>query len=280
MNRRDFLKLSTRALAGVALAGGAAGLAESGFPRVRQQEVFLTGLAREFDGLTVALLSDFHHSAWITTDHIRRAVDLTNARRPDLVLLTGDYIHRGRQWVAPCFVELARLRARAGVFGVLGNHDHYDGAARACRDAMRRAGIVDLTNAGVDLRRSGSVLRLAGVGDLWREKQNLRVALGWHGKPESALVLSHNPDFTESVRDPRVGLIFSGHTHGGQVVLPVLGPPIVPSRHGRKYLSGLCQGPSARVFVTTGVGCSFPPVRWNCPSEIAWLTLRRAQILS
>lgn len=94
-------------------------------------------------------------------------------------------------------------------------------------------------------------------------------------RARSALLLSHNPDYVESIRGERVGLVLSGHTHGGQCVFPLVGAPVVPSHYGQKYLSGLCHGPAASVFVTTGVGHSFPPVRVNCPAEVALLTLTR-----
>ena len=86
--------------------------------------------------------------------------------------------------------------------------------------------------------------------------------------------MTHNPDYVELIRDPRVDLVLSGHTHGGQIVLPFVGAPVLPSRYGQKYRNGLVQGPSARVFVTTGVGTIGPPMRFGCPPEVALITLR------
>ncbi len=235
----------------------------------------ISGLAPAFDGLRVALLSDFHHGPLVSAEFIRAAVQLANKLKPDVIALTGDFIHRGAEWAEGCFRELSGLKAPMGVFGVLGNHDHYVHASSAVRLAMGKAGIRDLTNRGVNLTRDAQTLRICGVGDLWRENQDLREALGATRKPDSAILLSHNPDYAESVTDDRVGLILSGHTHGGQCVLPWIGAPVLPSRFGQKYASGLCRAPVAKVFVTTGVGHSFPPVRYNCPAEIALLTLAR-----
>lgn len=273
MKRRKFLSLSAKtgaatlvaALAPVALAYGC---------RVLRKQITLAGLPGVFDGFRIALISDLHHSAWIPQDYIRSVVALTNAEKPDLVALTGDLIHRGRQWVPGCMAELAKLRARHGVVAVLGNHDHHDGAAPLLRRALATAGVADLTNANTTLRRDGHPLVIGGVGDLWRERQKLHRALTGARGAESMVLLSHNPDFTEHITDERVGIVLSGHTHGGQVVFPWLGAPIVPSRYGQKYLSGLCQGPLARVFVTRGAGSSFPPLRFRCPPEVPILMLR------
>jgi len=273
MTRRKFIGSSL--LTSLALVAGARMVA--GFPPciVNRQTIFLRGLPPAFDGIRVALLSDFHHGPLVSVRMMSDAVRLTNSLRPDLIALTGDFIHHGREWVETCFSALSALRAPLGVFGVLGNHDHYRDAAGAVRLALRRAGITDLTNCGGDILRHGQTLRVCGVGDFWNESQNLSSALGAATLAESTLLLSHNPDYAERVRDERVGLMLSGHTHGGQCVLPFLGAPILPSHYGQKYASGLCQGPTTRVFVTTGVGHSFPPVRINCPAEVALLTLKK-----
>lgn len=273
MRRRDFLALSVRSAAGLALCGGAVAWSSAGVVRLHRQTIHLPNLPPAFEGLKIALLSDLHHGEWISREHIRSAIRLANAQTPDVVALTGDYIHRGTKWVKSCFREISGLRAPLGVFGVLGNHDHYGGAARVCRSALAAAGACDVTNSGIDLIRDGQTLRIGGVGDLWEEKQNLSAALGPRRKPGTAVILSHNPDYAEQISDPRVALVLSGHTHGGQICFPIIGAPIVPSRYHQKYRAGLCRAPHVPIFVTTGVGSSFPPVRWNCPPEVALLTL-------
>lgn len=273
MTRREFLSLSAGALAGYSLGLGG-GWWRTGL-RVNRQMIHIPNLDPALEGLRVVLMSDFHHSWWVPAERIREAVRTANALQPDLVALTGDFIHRGSAWPDGCFRELARLRARHGVFGVLGNHDHSGGAAGASRRAMAAAGIPELRNSGVDIRRAGGEFRVAGIPDLWHGRPNLHQALGSGGTVASALLLSHNPDFAESLNDPRVALMLSGHTHGGQIRLPLVGAPWTPSRFGTRYLAGLCRGPQSRVFVTTGVGASFPPVRFGAPAEIACLTLVR-----
>ena len=273
MTRRQFIKSAV--FASLAVLAGPRVFAGFQHCTVNRRTIYLRGLAPAFDGIRVALLSDFHHGNLVSAQRIRDSVRLANSLAPDLIALAGDYVHRGGEWAGACFRELAGLRAPLGVFGVLGNHDHYAGAEPLVRAAMGRAGIADLTNRGIEIRRGSGSLHVCGVGDLWKEKQELVAALAGTTRAESAVLLSHNPDYVERIRDGRVGLVLSGHTHGGQCVLPLIGAPILPSRFGQKYASGLCQGPVARVFVTTGVGHSFPPIRGNSPAEDALLTLKR-----
>jgi predicted MPP superfamily phosphohydrolase len=155
---------------------------------------------------------------------------------------------------------------------VLGNHDNWDGRAES-QAALAEAGITEVTNTGVWIERGGARLRVSGVGDLWTDRQDLGAALGDASDRDAVLLLAHNPDYVETLTDRRVGLVLSGHTHGGQIVLPRYGAPIVPSQYGQKYLQGLVQGPACRVFVTRGVGTVTPPVRFHCRPEVALLTL-------
>ena len=138
--------------------------------------------------------------------------------------------------------------------------------------ALAEAKLPDLNNTGVWIERSGARLRICGVGDLWTDHQDLETALGDATESDAVLLLSHNPDFVETIRDRRVGLVLSGHTHGGQIVVPGYGAPVVPSRYGQKYLYGLVEGPCCRVFVTRGVGTVTPPVRFFCRPEVVLIT--------
>ncbi len=222
--------------------------------------------------MTIALLTDIHHGPFISLEHVRKLVATTNSLKPDLILLAGDYVHRDKKYISPCFAQLGKLRSRWGVMGVLGNHDHWESAPRT-KQSMSEHGIIELTNQGVWLEANSQRLRVAGVGDLWEDRQDLELALHDTTDQESALLLSHNPDYVEHLVDPRVGLVLSGHTHGGQVVLPIVGAPRVPSRYGQKYLSGLIKTEHTQVFVSRGLGTVFPPVRFACRPEIALLTI-------
>jgi hypothetical protein len=158
------------------------------------------------------------------------------------------------------------------MYGVLGNHDHWEGAEET-REAMKANKIVEMTNSGVWIERNGARLRLAGVGDFMEDVQNLDYALADTRATETAILLSHNPDFVESITDRRVGLVLSGHTHGGQIVLPIVGAPKVPSRYGQKYLHGLIKTPYTQVYVTRGLGTVTPPLRFCCRPELTLITI-------
>jgi predicted MPP superfamily phosphohydrolase len=232
-------------------------------------------LPRPFAGKTIAVLADFHHGPFVGIDFIRGAVRLASSLSPDAFALVGDFAHKGAQateQLPPCLEALSRLRAPLGVFAVPGNHDMPQ-AGQVYRDAIRATPLTDLTNRSVRLTASGESLWLAGADDLWWGKPDLNAAL--RGVPEGAAVvlLCHNPDFAEDAPDGRVGLILSGHTHGGQVYLPGLGSSYLPSKYGDKYRAGLVQGPSSQVFVSRGLGEAGIPIRLNCPPEINLLTL-------
>jgi len=226
----------------------------------------------------VALLADVHHGPFVPLAYVRHIVAMTNALEPDVVALAGDYVYRHASYIAPGIEELGKLKAALGRFAVLGNHDNrdYHGCQNfqpLSRTALADAKLPDLTNTGVWLERSRTRLRICGVGDLWTEQQDLDAALGDATKRDATILLSHNPDLVETIRDRRVGLVLSGHTHGGQVIVPGFGAPIVPSQYGQKYLYGLVQGPCCRVFVTRGAGTITPPVRFLCRPEVALITL-------
>jgi hypothetical protein len=277
-NRRTFLRRSLRW--GVrASVVGAAGYAfgNTWCIEVRRQTIALPNLPPAFEGKTIAVLADFHHGPFVGVSFIRGAADLAQSLAPDAIALVGDFGH-GQQHLderlPPCLDALSALHAPLGVFAVPGNHDIAK-VGNAYDRAIRNTPLTDLTNRAVRVTIGAESLWFAGVDDLWYGNPDLRAALD--GVPERAAVvlLSHNPDFAESDPDPRVGLMLSGHTHGGQVYLPIVGAPWVPSRFGEKYVAGLVQGPATQVYVTRGIGETGVPLRLNCPPEINLLTLTR-----
>ena len=272
MDRRKFLKRVGLAAAGMVAAGGAYPFLEAKWCRVARRTIALPNLPASFRGTTVALLADVHHGPYVPLPYIRHVVEITNSLRPDIVVLAGDYVHHSDQYIAPGISELGKLMAPMGRFAVRGNHDNRE-FAPITRSALAEAKLPDLNNRGIWLERRGARLRICGVGDLWTDYQDLDSALGDATADDAVILLSHNPDYVETLEDPRVGLVLSGHTHGGQVVVPGFGAPVVPSRYGQKYLHGLVQGPCARVFVTRGVGTVTPPVRFLCRPEVVLITL-------
>jgi uncharacterized protein len=274
VNRRAFLRGAAAAAAvPPALVGYAR--CEAVWLRVTRQAVAVPKLPPAFAGLTLALLTDIHHGPYNTLEYVHHVVERTNALGPDLIALGGDYVRVGSQFVRPCLAALGRLRAPLGVFAVPGNHDHWHNV-KLCRQALRANGLVDLTNAGMWLERGGDRLRLAGVDDLWCGRPDLDAAVGSAGDADACVLLCHNPDFAEEAVDERVGLVLSGHTHGGQVYIPGIGAPRLPSRYGTKYIGGLVPAPRTRVFVSRGVGTVDWALRFCCRPEVNLLTLTAA----
>jgi len=280
MNRRQFLKGAAAATVAVGVGGLGYGFAEAGDLRVERTDVAVKNLPAAFDGFTVAFLTDIHHGPYVGVEQVTGIVRTTRQLQPDLIVLGGDYCLRDAKYIAPSFDVLKNLRADFGVFGVLGNHDHQHGLAET-QAAMRTAKITEMTNAGVWLTKGGARLRLAGVDDLWRGKPDLAPALGDATAEDACVLVSHNPDFVErTLRDSRVGLVLSGHTHGGQVIVPGGTNPFIPSAYGDKYAHGLVEGPTAPVYVSRGLGVTGVPVRYNCPPELTLLTLRVPAVTS
>lgn len=274
MNRRAFLKRAFAAAAVPPALGLAYGYLEARWLVVDRQTVTVPRLPAPFEGKTVAVVADVHHSHLVPLDYVNAVVDATNALKPDLVALPGDFVHEHAEhaYTRPCIEALARLRAPLGVYAVPGNHDHWDNVGLLHR-CLREYGITDLTNAGTGVECGRARMRVGGVDDFWEGDRDLDAALGDARAGDCCLLLSHNPDFVERLRDRRVGLVLSGHMHGGQVVLPGVGYRRLPSLYGKKYLEGLVQTPHTQVFVSRGVGVTGVPLRFRCPPEINLLTL-------
>ncbi len=273
MNRRTFLKAAVASAVAAPVAAASYGLAEATWLKVDRQDLPLPRLPRPLDGLRVAFLTDLHHGPTTGLDYIATAVRTTLTLQPDLVVLGGDYAYKDAKYLAPCFGVLAGLRAPLGVYGVLGDHD-YRLDVEAARAGMRAAKVTELTNTGAWVGRGGARFRIGGVDDLWMGKPDVAAALGDATAADAGLLVSHNPDVAETLTDRRVGLVLSGHTHGGQAVVPGVGAPVVPSRYGQKYLRGRVEAPTTTVYVSRGLGTVVGPMRFASRPELTLVTLR------
>lgn len=268
-----------------AVALGVAGLRHAyGEVTVLQKSMNLKDLPESLSGLRVALVADLHRGPVISQEYLEDVVKKINDLEPDLILLPGDFVSKSDSYFEDITTILSGLKPKIASLATLGNHDHWEGVDAAVA-AVEKAGVTLLTNRSVHLNpdrtlsETGKVgLCLAGVDDLWCGKPDLQVALD--GVPENVprLLMSHNPDFAEQKRalksNTRVDLQVSGHTHGGQVVLPGIGAMTSGSYHGLKYVYGDVQGPQWPVFITRGVGTSIVPVRVGAPPEIVLFTLQ------
>ena len=242
---------------------------------VHQTTLPLPSWPRALDGFKIALLSDIHAGApFIREEKLAAIVAETNRTTPDLILLAGDFVVGNEPLSRPIAPEiiakgLSGLRARLGIYAVLGNHDEWEDAARI-RGALEAEGIHVLDNEVTEIHDRGASIWIAGLADLMTREQKIAATIGKAG--DLVIALTHEPDSFPDMPS-RVALTLAGHTHGGQVALPLLGALVVPSRYGQRYAAGHIVEGGKHLFVTTGIGTSILPVRFGVTPEIAVLTL-------
>lgn len=244
----------------------------------REYDLVLPGWPAAAGDLRIAVLADLHTgSPPNDLDKLQEVVDATNRAHPDLILLAGDFVIQGV--VGGQFVEpeasarvLRSLQATLGVYAVLGNHDWWLDGARV-RKALEDEGIPVLEDRAIPLLCNRRPFWLAGVSDFWEAAHDVRRALAGVDEASPVIVVTHNPDVFPEIPD-RVALTIAGHTHGGQVAVPGLGRPVVPSQFGERYAIGHVVEGGRHLFVSTGIGTSILPVRFRVPPEISMITLR------
>ena len=271
MNRRQFLGLAGAGAAAMVAGAGWATLVEPNWPVTERREVRLARLPARLDGLRIAQLSDIHLSRLVTPGDLQRAVHLVNRQTPDLVVLTGDFIWRDPDMAAGLVEPLQQLAAPLGVFAIFGTHDHWAGPEQVAA-ALAAAGVTLLVNQSMQLA-TDAPLWLAGLDDVWERRQDIRAALRDVPPDECTVLLCHEPDYGDEAAAYPVDLQLSGHSHGGQINLPLVGPPVLPWL-GRKYPAGLYRIADLQIYTNRGIGLIAPAVRFNCPPEVTVLTLR------
>ena len=278
ITRRGLLRAGVRS--GLALAVGTGGslawgrFGEPDWLEVVELDLPLPRLSPVFDGLRLAQISDIHIESGSMAENLPALCEMVNRQKADVICLTGDYISYtyGRQ-EEPLYQGLKALRAPLGVFAVMGNHDQWAGIDQP-RRALRRAGIRELRNEVVTLRRGGDQLHICGVDDLLEgpgDLEPVRAALPADG---CALVLVHEPDYADAVSScKRFDLMLSGHSHGGQICLPFGRVVHVPSM-ANKYPAGLYRVNQMQLYTNRGLGTVGLPIRLFCRPEITVFTLR------
>lgn len=235
---------------------------------VTQLRVGIPGLPKASDGLRVAFLTDLHYGPDTPTDTIINAIALAQKSTPDLILLGGDYIQWSLDHLSGVLPILAALRAPLGVFGVLGNHDYYNPDLLTER-MSQEAEIRILRNAGIDLQNG---LFICGIEDTWRGRFSSTLAEENRPKGTGMIALSHNPVGINLFRNADT-FVLSGHTHGGQVIVPGMSPHRAPGLGDFPVLQGWYSIQGTSGFVSRGVGQTMLPIRINCPPEIVIATL-------
>jgi uncharacterized protein len=266
---------------------------------VRPAEVVISGLDPALDGMKIVLISDIHGgSNDVTFDRLKELTILANEQDADLILLLGDYVsgeHRSGKPAVETSLKmpvsviadgLKGLSAKLGVFSVLGNHDGWYGDELIAAE-LKRVGIKVLQNEVAVVERNGRPFRILGF------KDHLKLTRRWGDIPKdfrallastgegNVIAMEHSPDIMpeitgENLISSDLKLVLAGHTHGGQVRLPIVGPAIVPSVYGQKYAYGHVLENGVDMFITSGIGTSIFPIRFMVPPEITVLTLRTA----
>ena len=251
---------------------------------VVEQTIRIRRLPDAFAGLRIAQVSDFHYDEYTEPYFIREMVKRINALAPDVVVLTGDFVSYGplprpvgARLSYPCAEILSGITC-AHRFASLGNHDALVGAATVA-DALKVHGIPTLLNSALPLERDGARLWFAGIRSSEEDRADLDLAIPRQATAnEPVVLLAHEPDFaTQVVQHGGVDLMLSGHTHGGQVRLPMIGTPehLLPPG-GRRFIQGHFSLDSLQLYVNRGIGTVGLPVRFRCPPELTLITLRPA----
>lgn len=244
---------------------------------MHEETIQLQNWPESFNNLKVAVVSDLHvGSPFIDAHKLQLIVSKINQAQPDLIVLLGDYVIQnvwGGKFVEPEIIaeNLKGLRARYGVYAVLGNHDWWYGDERV-RAALEANGIRVLDDDVARIEQNGQAIWLAGLKDAWTNRTDIEGTLRKVTDESPVIALTHNPDLFTRI-PTRVVLTLAGHTHGGQVNLPLVGRLRVPSMYGQRYAAGHIVENNHHLFVTTGIGTSIIPIRFRVPPEIVILTL-------
>jgi predicted MPP superfamily phosphohydrolase len=280
ITRRRFIRLA--AAAGVAALAIDTALIEPNRPVIVRREITLRRWPERLEGFTIAVLSDFHYDPHFSVHPLRSAIAKVNNLRAELIVLAGDFV--SVPWVGnaaaaasaaePCAKLLQQMKAPHGLWAVMGNHDCTTDPDRVT-SALRTHGIQVLSNGSVPIERDGGRFWLGGVDDVLCGGADLPATLHDVPADEASVLLAHEPDYADYVARFPVDLQISGHSHGGQVRAPLVGPVFLPAM-AKKYICGLYKIGALTLYTNPGLGTVALPVRWNCPPEITLLTVRRS----
>ena len=245
-------------------------LAEANTLTIEKISIRLKRLPKKLDGFRIVHLSDIHHSPFTHIQHISRAVEIANRLKPDMFVLTGDYVSHETKYIAPMAEVLGELKSEFGSYACLGNHDHWTDA-ELVTELLRGENIKVLINEGFRFVARGASFWLAGVDDYMVGQTDLGSALRGSFPDEMKILLAHNPKILYRATRAQVDLIFSGHTHGGQIKLRDDEKRLLSSR---KLKNGLYRRKETQIYITRGIGTVVLPVRYGCPPEISLIELR------
>ncbi len=241
----------------------------------RHVDVAVRGLDARFDGYTIAQLSDLHIGAFHPQWWGKRWARAANAAAADLVVVTGDMVTSGVAFHEDIAELIGELRAKDGVYVIMGNHDYF-GEGEPLVSLLRGRDVHVLRNQGVTFERDGARLFLAGIDDTWTKRANLELALAERPAGVPTVLLAHDPEHFGSAVERKVDVVLSGHTHGGQVALPFLGRLVNASKLAHEFHIGIYRRGDSTLYVHGGLGTTGPPIRLGVAPSIALIRLRAA----
>lgn len=270
-NRRNFILTSALAAAS---SGAYARYVEPGRLTVTRKTIHLPKLPEGLDGLVIAQLTDIHYKPEEQDQLMVDAVKAVNAAEPDIIALTGDYIEGSPKVFDPLMATLSGLKAKHGIYSILGNHDGWSSHPGRFRQGFRKAGFEFLQNQGTCIDIKGEHLFIVGTDSIYTGKVDAPACFRGH-QNEPVLALVHEPDVFDALRSRfPVSLQLSGHTHGGQCRVPFIGYAPMKVKYGRNYIYGEYAREDSKIFVSRGLGTVGANVRFACTPEVAILTLR------
>jgi predicted MPP superfamily phosphohydrolase len=271
LSRRQFIR-KIGVGAGLTLLGSYPFFIEGKILQVNEYKIPVRGLPDSFNGFRIAHITDVHYGLFVGRSFVKKAVRLANDCEPDVTVCTGDYVHErnGTGQIDIVWPVLAELKAKYGVFSVLGNHDHWADFDRS-EYWLNETG-QNLRHQSVKIIKDDQEIWFGGSGDFYED--TLRIDNAFSGVPEDKckILLTHNPDAVDQNYSTKINLAIAGHTHGGQVNIPFVGPPVLPV-HNKMYSSGYIKTPKTNIFISRGIGWAILPVRFNCFPEVAILNL-------
>lgn len=245
-------------------------IAEANSLSLEKISIKIKRLPKKLDGFRLIHLSDIHHSPFTNLEHIIRAVKVSNRLKPDMFVLTGDYVSHETSYITPVAKVLGELKSEFGTFACLGNHDHWTDPEMITA-SFRANGMTVLINEGLRFEARGASFWLAGVDDHLVGKTDLPSAVRGSYADEMKLLLAHNPIIFRQAVKEKIDLVLSGHTHGGQVKFRDQVKRILPRR---KLTNGLHGRKDTQIYITRGIGTVVLPIRYQCPPEISLIELK------
>jgi predicted MPP superfamily phosphohydrolase len=294
ISRRTLLKGGMMALGGVALSSCNRAVAKGEVIEITQEDIMIPHLPAHFDGMTVTLASDFHSSPYMSPQDLKNIVKRINDLQSDLILLPGDFVTSEIEELPPVIEAFSELKAKHGVYASTGNHDH-DVDADAISEGLESIGITMLRNENRALTIGGEKLHLIGVDDdasntiidFVKGKEAPHIEETFRGIPENSatILLCHRPYHFDEFAETKIGIMLSGHTHGGQIVLARIGRHVISmcslaSNFVDGFYDASSKGSHSRMYVSRGLGVVDLPFRFNCPPEITQFTLHSPLIAS